>query len=102
MGFLFLYLLCNSRALLLIRGVILCCSKPVARMYASHGDFVHGLIQQMLSPAGATFIELAKISTIAVPARTRRASYTGTWPKPRPLLWSTEAVGATGHSCKLS
>lgn len=56
------------------------------------GTSAHRFIPQMLCLAGATIIEPAKISTIAAPARTRRASYTGTWPR-RDRLWSPEAPG---------
>lgn len=55
----------------------------VSRMRAAPGAFAHRFTQQMLSLAGATFIEPAKISTTAVPARTPHASYTGTWPQRR-------------------
>lgn len=48
----------------------------------------------MLYLTGATFIEPAKISTIAVRARIPRASYTGTWPQPGPALYSTDTVGS--------
>lgn len=53
--------------------------------------FAHGFIQLCLP--GATFTERAKISTTAVPARTRHASYTGTWTQPRLVLHSREAEG---------
>lgn len=70
-------------------------------MFVAHVTFAHRFIQQMLCLAGATFIELAKISTIAVPARTRRASYTGTWPQARSALVDYKAIGFTEHSSKL-
>lgn len=54
------------------------CRKGSVELHASHWTSDHRFTQQMLYLAGATFIELAKISTIAVPARTRHASYTGT------------------------
>lgn len=73
----------------------------VSRMCASPGTFAHRFTQQILYLAGATFIEPAKISTIAVPARTRRASYTGTWPQRR-LAVACRSYGSTEPSSKLS